>query len=84
MRFTYFRLSKKFKYIAHLMVKKPKEWIRKHGKKEKEQRTLAFSGRLTARAEAEKGKGDFGTESVVHSLPQGPLFHSIFQQRANA
>jgi len=28
-----FRLSKKFKYIAHLMVKKPKEWIRKHGKK---------------------------------------------------
>lgn len=28
-----FRLSKKFKYIAHLMVKEPERWIQKHGGK---------------------------------------------------
>jgi len=28
-----FRLPKKFKYIAHLMVKDPEKWIQKHGKK---------------------------------------------------
>src|SRR3989338_6169317 len=28
-----FKLSKKFKYIAHLMVKNPETWIKKHGKK---------------------------------------------------
>lgn len=28
-----FRLSSKFKYIAHLMVKEPEKWITKHGKK---------------------------------------------------
>mgnify|MGYP001583276028 FL=1 len=28
-----FKLSKKFKYIAHLMVKEPDKWIQKHGKK---------------------------------------------------
>ncbi|HLD39874.1 MAG TPA: ribulose-phosphate 3-epimerase [Candidatus Nanoarchaeia archaeon] len=28
-----FRLSKKFRYIAHLMVKDPERWIQKHGKK---------------------------------------------------
>ncbi len=28
-----FKLSKKFKYIAHLMVAEPNNWIRKHGKK---------------------------------------------------
>ena len=28
-----FRLSKKFKYIAHLMVREPTKWIKKHGKK---------------------------------------------------
>lgn len=28
-----FKLSKKFKYIAHLMVKEPQKWIQKHGKK---------------------------------------------------
>ena len=28
-----FRLSKKFKYIAHLMVEEPEKWIKKHGKK---------------------------------------------------
>ncbi len=28
-----FKLSKKFKYIAHLMVKEPGKWIQKHGKK---------------------------------------------------
>jgi len=28
-----FRLSKKFKYIAHLMLKEPQRWIQKHGKK---------------------------------------------------
>jgi len=28
-----FKLSKKFKYIAHLMVKEPQKWIKKHGKK---------------------------------------------------
>ncbi|MDO8510680.1 MAG: hypothetical protein Q7S55_00785 [Nanoarchaeota archaeon] len=28
-----FRLSKKFKYIAHLMVREPARWIKKYGKK---------------------------------------------------
>ena len=28
-----FKLSKKFKYIVHLMVKEPGKWIQKHGKK---------------------------------------------------
>lgn len=28
-----FKLSKKFNYIAHLMVKDPEKWIKKHGKK---------------------------------------------------
>ena len=28
-----FRLSKKFKYIAHLMIEEPEQWIKKHGKK---------------------------------------------------
>lgn len=28
-----FKLSKKFKYVAHLMVKNPETWIKKHGKK---------------------------------------------------
>ncbi|MEK6863253.1 MAG: hypothetical protein AABW53_01000 [Nanoarchaeota archaeon] len=28
-----FKLSPKFRYIAHLMVKEPGSWIRKHGKK---------------------------------------------------
>ncbi len=28
-----FRLSKKYKYIAHLMVREPEQWIEKHGKK---------------------------------------------------
>ena len=28
-----FRLSKKFKYIAHLMIRDPERWIYKHGKK---------------------------------------------------
>ncbi len=28
-----FRLSSKFKYNAHLMVRNPEKWIRKHGKK---------------------------------------------------
>lgn len=28
-----FRLSKKFKYNAHLMIKEPEKWIRKHGQK---------------------------------------------------
>lgn len=28
-----FRLSSKFKYIAHLMIKEPERWIKKHGKK---------------------------------------------------
>ena len=28
-----FRLSKKFRYNAHLMIKNPEKWIEKHGKK---------------------------------------------------
>ncbi len=28
-----FQLSKKFKYVAHLMVKNPERWIKKHGEK---------------------------------------------------
>ena len=28
-----FRLSKKFKYNAHLMIKNPERWIKKHGKR---------------------------------------------------
>ena len=28
-----FRLCKEFKYIAHLMVREPAKWIKKHGKK---------------------------------------------------
>jgi len=28
-----FKLSKKFKYLAHLMVKEPNAWIRKYGRK---------------------------------------------------
>ena len=27
-----FKRSKKFRYIAHLMVKEPQKWIKKHGR----------------------------------------------------